>query len=148
MSIGLVQQSGNQCHDRPCAIIGQVPVQLETYISPVVGKVRLAEQHMSGCQALCLRHRAQAMRRSHSDSSLAGWCDCRDKHCNCMLGPLDTWEFDGANDRLIYISSERMCPRCGTTTSTHLRIDYALKILSMSYFRNCRRRLLVQSQEK
>ena len=46
MSIGLVQQSGNQCHDRPCAMIGQVPVQLETYISPVVGKVRLAEQHM------------------------------------------------------------------------------------------------------
>ena len=27
-------------------MIGQVPVQLETYISPVVGKVRLAEQHM------------------------------------------------------------------------------------------------------
>ena len=46
LSIGLVQQSGNQCHDRPCAMIGQVPVQLETYISPVIGKVRLAEQHM------------------------------------------------------------------------------------------------------
>ena len=44
--IGLVQRSGNQCHDRPWAMIGQVPVQLETYISPVVGKVRLAEQHM------------------------------------------------------------------------------------------------------
>ena len=33
--IGLVQRSGNQCHDRPCAVIGQVPVQLET-ISPMV----------------------------------------------------------------------------------------------------------------
>ena len=33
--IGLVQRSGNQCHDRPCGMIGQVPVQLET-ISPMV----------------------------------------------------------------------------------------------------------------
>ena len=45
LSIGLVQRSGNQCHDQPCAVIGQVPVQLET-ISPVVEKVRSAEQHM------------------------------------------------------------------------------------------------------
>ena len=35
--IGLVQRSGNQCHDRPCAMIGQVPVQLET-IGPMVAK--------------------------------------------------------------------------------------------------------------
>ena len=34
LSIGLVQRTGNQCHDRPCAMIGQVPVQLET-ISPM-----------------------------------------------------------------------------------------------------------------
>ena len=37
MIIGLVQPSGNQCCDRPCAVIGQVPVQLET-ISPMVAK--------------------------------------------------------------------------------------------------------------
>ena len=84
----------------------------------------IVDAKLSGCQALCLRHRAQAMRRSHSDSSLAsaGWYDCRDKHCNCMLGPLDRSPLDGENDRLIYISSERTCPRCGTTVSMASRI--------------------------
>ena len=85
----------------------------------------IVDAQLSGCQALSLRPRAQAMRRSHSDSSLAGWHDCRDKDCSCMLGPLDSHSFDGENDRLIYISLERTCPVCGTIISTNSRVIYA-----------------------
>ena len=91
--------------------------------------VEIADAKLSGCQELSLRSRAQAMIRSHSDTSLEGWYACRDKDCSCILGPLDNDSFSGEIDR--EISSERTCPVCGTTISMSLRIVYAsLRVLS------------------
>ena len=116
---------GSSCLWPPIAQHGSRPQLLAMAIRGIFQFEEILDAKLSGCQALCLRPRAQAMRRSHSDSSLAGWYDCRDQHCSCMLGPLDSLSFDGKNDRLIYISSERTCPVCGTTTSTHSRAFYA-----------------------
>ena len=117
---------GSSCLWPPIAQHGSRPQLLAMAIRGIFQFEEIVDAKLSGCQALCLRPRAQAMRRSHSDSSLAGWYDCRDQHCSCMLGPLDSLSFDGKNDRLIYISSERTCPRCGTTESMDSRIVYAL----------------------
>ena len=87
--------------------------------------VEIADAKLSGCQELSLRSRAQAMRRSHSDTSLEGWYACRDEDCSCILGPLDNDSFSGEIDREIEIVSERSCPVCGTTISMWSRVVYA-----------------------
>ena len=87
--------------------------------------VEIADAKLSGCQELSLRSRAQAMRRSHSDTPLQGWYACRDADCSSILGPLDNNSFSGEIDRERYIVSERTCPVCGTTISMWSRVVYA-----------------------
>ena len=89
----------------------------------------ITEAHMAGCRAPSLRSRAQSMRRSRSDSSLAGLYECRDEVCNYVLGPLDCLFWPSAHNRFMHADDEftdRICPCCGTTISMFSRVIHAL----------------------
>ena len=72
------------------------------------------------------------MRRSQSDGALAGGFPCRDERCGHFLGPLDTISLDGEFEA--DLDCERLCPICGTTSSSHSRLILAMARSPLRYY--------------